>query len=176
MRKWSSLAIVLSALVVAGSALADTPPDVYNDYAADGVLNCGHSRSALKGALNDASIHQYGDPWTFIGLKLAIRRQLAGGCRRGEPAPAFFGSDEGGTPSAVAAQPPPGPPNQKPAAGKKQPAPGSPQDSSPQSAGESSSDAAADVRQEGWMVLLGVLLLLVTLGSGGWAARRAFTE
>jgi len=26
------------------------------------------------------------------------------------------------------------------------------------------------------MILLGVVLLLVTLGSGGWAARRAFAD
>jgi hypothetical protein len=174
MRKWSSLAIVFATLVLVVPALADTPPDVYNDYAADGVLDCSHSRSALEAALNDASIHQYGDPWTFIGLKLAIRKQLAAGCRRGEPSPAFFGSNEGGTPGAVTAQSPPGP--RKPAAGNEKPPPSSPQDSSPQPAGDFTGEAATDVRQEGWMVLLGVLLLLVTLGSGGWAARRAFTE
>ena len=173
MRKWSSVAIVLAALVAAGSALADTPPDVYNDFAADGVLSCGHSRSALKGALNDASIHQYGDPWTFIGLKLAVRKQLAGGCRRGEPAPAFFGSGEGGTPTGASTQPPAGP--EKPA-GAKKPSPSNPQPSSPPPTGQLESEPTADVRQAGWMVLLGVGLLLLTLGSGGWAARRAFTD
>ena len=86
MRKWASVA-VLAALVGARTPRSpSTPPKVYSDYAADGVLSCGHSRAALKGVLNDASIHQYGDPLTFVGLKLAVRKQLAGGCRREERA------------------------------------------------------------------------------------------
>src|SRR5215207_4977895 len=82
MRKWSSVTVVVVALAAPTTALAEGPPEVYSDFAEDGVLSCGHSRSALKATLNDASIHQYGDPLTFTGLRLAIRKQLAGGCRR----------------------------------------------------------------------------------------------
>ena len=81
MRGWVSLAAVLAALVWAAPGLADSPATVYSDYASDGKLSCGHSRSALTGVLNDASLYQYGDPLTFLQLKLEIRRQLAGGCR-----------------------------------------------------------------------------------------------
>src|SRR5215210_2662005 len=81
MRKWASAVVVAAALSTAGAAQADGPPAVYSDFAEDGALSCGHSRSALKATLNDASIHQYGDPLTFLQLKLAIRKQLAGGCR-----------------------------------------------------------------------------------------------
>ena len=88
MRKWSSVAACLAALAFVGAAGADTPPDVYSDFALDGSLSCGHSRAALKGVLTDATIHQYGDPLTFLGLKLAVRKQLAGSCRRAEPAAA----------------------------------------------------------------------------------------
>src|SRR5215203_2171893 len=82
MRRLSSLAACLAALAFAGVAGADTPPDVYSDFAEDGSLSCGHSRAALKGVLTDASIQQYGDPLTFLGLKLAVRKQLAGSARR----------------------------------------------------------------------------------------------
>ena len=87
MRTCFSLIAIVAAIAYAEPALADTPPDVYSDFAEDGVLNCGHSKSAMKGILNDASIHQYGDPLTFLQLKLAIRRQLAGGCDRRVAAP-----------------------------------------------------------------------------------------
>jgi hypothetical protein len=175
MRKWASVAIAFAALVGVDAGLADTPPDVYNDFASDGVLNCGHSRSALEGALNDASIYQYGDPLTFIGLKLAIRRQLAGGCRqRRERTLAFLGSTSGGNPPAATAQPQPG---TRKSDGSSKTQPANPQGAPPLAApDEVGGDVASGVRQDGWMVLLGVLLLLLTLGSGGWAARRAFTD
>ena len=81
MCRWVSALAVLAGLVFAGPALADSPVKVYNDFATDGTLSCGHSRAALKGALNDASLQQYGDPLTSVQMKLAIRKQLAGGCR-----------------------------------------------------------------------------------------------
>ena len=175
MRKWASVAIVLAAFVYVDAGLADTPPDVYNDFAADGVLNCGHSRSALKGALGDASIYQYGEPLTFIGLKLAIRRQLAGGCRqRRERTMAFFGSTAGGNPPGPTVQPQSG--ARKSGGGNAKAQPVNPQRPLPESPSAVGDQAASGVRQDGWMVLLGVLLLLLTLGSGGWAARRAFTD
>ena len=173
----SAVAVVVAALISSAVARADTPPEVYSDYAEDGVLSCGHSRGALKGVLNDASIYQYGDPLTFLGLKLAVRKQLAGGCRRDErsavpiestlpgrgesaftspPAPQGGARSTTGTRSKASRAAP-----QRPAGGAKEPP---------------VFDDSVSTDQDGWMVVLGVLLLLVTLGSGGWAARRAFTD
>src|SRR5215212_9151568 len=67
-------------------AYAGGPGDVYNDYAADGKLSCNHSRADLRSVLRSGSLNQYGDPYTLAGLKLAVRRQLAGGCRRSSAA------------------------------------------------------------------------------------------
>jgi len=174
MRRLSSLAACLAALAFAGVAGADTPPDVYNDFAEDGSLSCGHSRAALKGVLTDASIHQYGDPLMFLGLKLAVRKQLAGSCRRAEPAAAEDESPVGGT-AAPGASDDPGGGAGKPSSEEGQgspPAAESPQEEEEQAVrldGPSSG-------QDGRMTLLGVVLLLLTLGSGGWAARRAFSD
>ena len=174
MRKWVSVAVVLAALGFGHPAMADTPPAVYSDFAEDGVLSCGHSRSALKGVLNDASIHQYGDPLMFIGLKLAVRKQLAGGCRRQDRTPAIFGSAESGNSG-------PGASEQardatKSSGGNRKARPRNPESSLGGASGQSASGAATGGGQDGWMILIGVALLLLTLGSGGWAARRAFTE
>jgi hypothetical protein len=175
MRKWSSLAVVVAALVAAGAAAAaDTPPGVYSDYAADGVLSCGHSRAALRGVLNDASIQQYGDPLTLLGLKLAARKQLAGGCRREERATLPIGS---AARSAGTTLPPSQP--QSDEGSRRQPSGGRPSPQKPPAGSAADTQAAlgaAGDGRDGWMVLLGVALLLVTLGSGGWAARRAFNE
>ena len=171
MRKWVSFAVILAALAAADSALADTPPAVYSDFAEDGVLSCGHSRSALKGILNDASIHQYGDPLTFIQLKLAVRKQLAGGCRRTDRSgPAGSG---GRSPAAPAPQ---SDGATKSSGAKTKKPPKKKERSLSESKGQSAAGATAGVQQDGWMILVGVALLLLTLGSGGWAARRAFTD
>jgi hypothetical protein len=79
----SLIAVVIAFAFATGAAYADGPADVYNDYAQDGQLSCSHSRSALQNVLRSGSINQYGDPYTLARLKLAIRRQLAGGCRAG---------------------------------------------------------------------------------------------
>jgi cobalamin biosynthesis Mg chelatase CobN len=172
MRRWVSGLALVAGLASAQPALADSPAAVYSDFAEDGVLTCGHSRSALNGALSDASLHQYGDPLTFIQLKLAIRRQLATGCRRriasrsdassGESSSAAQGSTDPGasTRSRTTTRPH-----------------GSGSDQSTRDAARSLEEPAAnDSKQSGGMVLVGVGLLLLTLASGGWAARRAFGE
>jgi hypothetical protein len=170
MRTWASALAILACLIGAEPALADSPAAVYSDFAEDGVLSCGHSRSALKGALNDASLHQYGDPLTFIQVKLAIRKQLAGSCRRRiasrapgrTPTPGESNSGTRGTTQLPGAKPKQQvPPSQQPAG---------------QATARDAKDAAEDSRQSGGMVLLGVGLLLLTLASGGWAARRAFDD
>jgi hypothetical protein len=58
------------------------PGAVYNDFAQDGKLSCNHSRADLEAVLRSGSLNQYGDPLTLARLKLAVRKQLAGGCRR----------------------------------------------------------------------------------------------
>jgi hypothetical protein len=147
MRKWFSAAAIVAALVCVEPVLADSPASVYSDFAEDGVLSCGHSRSALKGVLNDASLNQYGDPQTFLQLKLAVRKQLAGGCggsRKSAPAKA-----------------------KKRSGGSEQ---------STRETEQGTKDGTKSDKQSGGMVLLGVGLLLLALGSGGWAARRAFSD
>ena len=174
MRRWASVAVILAALVCADFAMADTPASVYSDFAEDGVLSCGHSRSAMKGVLNDASLYQYGDPLTFLGLKLAIRKQLAGGCRRQERTALFFGSAVDDGPSAPAPQSQPD--STSPSEGKTTTPPVNPEASGSELGGEAAGVTTGGSRQDGRMILLGVVLLLVTLGSGGWAARRAFAD
>jgi hypothetical protein len=163
MRKWFSAAAIVAALVCVEPVLADSPASVYSDFAEDGVLSCGHSRSALKGVLNDASLNQYGDPQTFLQLKLAVRKQLAGGCRRAiKRGPAdSAGAVLGGSRKSAPAKP------------KKRPG-GSEQ--STRETEQGTKDGTKSDKQSGGMVLLGVGLLLLALGSGGWAARRAFSD
>jgi hypothetical protein len=176
MRGWASLAAVLAALVWVAPALADDPASVYSDYASDGKLSCGHSRSALTGVLNDASLYQYGDPLTFLQLKLEIRRQLAGGCRAstgaagasgsGEAAPSSIGEDEGAATSGES--------NAPSARHDAKRSAGSGKTAHPRNEPRPLVAGAGSGHEDGRMVLLGVALLLVALGAGGWAARRAF--
>jgi hypothetical protein len=176
MRGWASLAVVLAALFWAAPALADDPASVYSDFASDGVLSCGHSRAALDGVLNDASLYQYGDPLTMLELKLEIRRQLAGGCRAstgvagasgsGESAPPSTGEGDGAaTNGGSHARSGRHDTKRSPSSGRTA---GPPRGPGPLVAG------AGSGHEDGRMVLLGVALLLVALGAGGWAARRAF--
>lgn len=174
MRRWVSAFMVLVGLVFAQQALADSPVEVYNDFARDGTLSCGHSRAALKGALNDASLQQYGDPLTSVQMKLAIRKQLAGGCRaltsvtrsRGTSA----GPGESG-PGAVASEQ-----TNKREKAKKGPGGSSSEQSAREAAAPVKTSGSPDGKQGGGMILLGISLLLLVLGSGGWAARRAFGD
>jgi hypothetical protein len=80
-RTRASLAAIVAACVWAAGAYAGGPGDVYNDYAADGVLSCNHSRADLVAVIRSGSLNQYGDPYTLARLKLAVRKQLAAGCR-----------------------------------------------------------------------------------------------
>ena len=167
MRRWASLVAVTAALVCAAPALADSPASVYSDYASDGRLSCGHSRAALNGVLHDASLYQYGDPLTMLQLKLAIRRQLAGGCRR-STAPVAIGF-VGAAPSSAGGPETNGRARHK---SKRSVTKGSGSGTGPTT--QSPLVSGAGGREDGRMVLLGVALLLVALGAGGWAARRAF--
>jgi hypothetical protein len=83
MRTRTSLVAVLAAGIWAATGLAAGPGQIYNDYARDGHLSCSYSTGELEALLRSGSINQYGDPLTLARLKLAARKQLAGGCRKG---------------------------------------------------------------------------------------------
>jgi hypothetical protein len=174
MRRWVSGFVVLAVLAFAASALADSPVDVYNDFASDGTLSCGHSRAALKGALNDASLQQYGDPLTSVQMKLAIRKQLAGGCRviaSVTPTGSFLSGPGESSPGAM-----PGEQTNKKQKAKKEQGRSSSEQSTRQAAAPIKTSGSADGKHSGGMILLGICLLLLALGSGGWAARRTFGD
>jgi hypothetical protein len=174
MRRWVSGFVVLAGLAFAGSALADSPVEVYNDFATDGTLSCGHSRAALKGALTDASLQQYGDPLTSMQMKLAIRKQLASGCR------VIVSVTPTGATRSGPGEPNPGavPSEQTNKKQKAQKGPGgsSSEQSTRQAAAPTKTSGSADDKHSGGMILLGICLLLLALGSGGWAARRTFGD
>jgi hypothetical protein len=174
MRKWASAAVVLTVLCAPAAASADshTPAAVYSDFAEDGVLSCGHSRSALKHVLSDATLHQYGDPLTLIGLKLAVREQLAAGCRRKKRALAVFAPGGSVGSAGSTEQDARGETSRRNAKENRRSGERPVANARPEAAGT----APVDVRQDGRMVLLGIVLLLVTLASGGWAARRALDD
>ena len=170
MRRRVSTFVVLAGLAFAPHALADSPVEVYNDFASDGTLSCGHSRAALKGALNDASLQQYGDPLTSVQMKLAIRKQLAGGCRVIVSVRRTGGTLSGPGPGTLPSEQT----NQKQRARK---GPGSSSEQSRrQAAARIKTSGSADGKHGGAMILLGISLLLLALGSGGWAARRTFGD
>jgi hypothetical protein len=75
-------AVLVVCLAASTIAQAAGPGDVYSDFAQDGKLSCAHSRADLTSVLHSGALDQYGDPYTLTRLKLAVRRQLTGGCRR----------------------------------------------------------------------------------------------
>ena len=206
MRKWVSAAAILAALVYVDPVLGDNPAAVYSDFAEDGVLSCRHSRADLIATLNDASLHQYADQLTFARLKLAIRKQLAGGCRRPartsgptrkkaaaseaqrrarESEPRASESEPRASESKPRASESETRAKSRKASGKRvsrKPKKDAVTATTTASTGERSALKPEDTasatggRSPGGLVLLGVLLLLLTLGSGGWAARRAFGQ
>ena len=165
MRGWARAAAVLAALAFAPGAAATNPVvSLYNDFAQDGVLSC-HSRADLRAVLTDATVQQYGDPYTLIGLKLAARKQLAGGCRHSanaSPASTAGSQRTGPTPKAGA--------DARKAKKARTTQPTATRSAVPSSQPRAEMEGAASGR----MLLVGAGLLLLTLGTGGWAATRAF--
>src|SRR6187551_2306676 len=93
MRTRASLVVVVLALcVTASTSYAGGPGAVYTDFVQDGKLSCNHSRSDLEAALRSGTLNQYGDPLMLARMKLAVRKQLAGGCKQGSAASAAPGS------------------------------------------------------------------------------------
>ncbi len=68
------VAAAVFLLVLAGTALAATPQDIYDDYADNGKLDGTYTAAELEAYLNDATIHQYGDPTIVAGLDLLIQQ------------------------------------------------------------------------------------------------------
>jgi hypothetical protein len=160
-RRASAVAAAVALGVVPAAAASNPVPALYNDFASDGVLSC-HSKADLRAVLADATLQQYGDPSTMIGLKLAAHKQLAGGCgqSRSSTPPGSSGSTadrQRGTSQATHSKKG----NSKRRASRTSAAP-------PRSEA-SGVDGPTDKR-----MLLGTGLLLLTLATGGWAARRAF--
>jgi len=166
-------AIVVASAGFSGMAYAGGPGDVYNDYAADGKLSCNHSRADLRNVLRSGSLNQYGDPYTLAGLKLAVRRQLAGGCRGSSAASRTATSTTGGQANRS------GTPQQN-SAGKstgKRTGPGKhPREGS--SGSLPPAEASAGISNGGngafvWERVLVAGLLAGGLAIGGWLTRRA---
>jgi hypothetical protein len=160
-KRASAVAAAVALGVVPAAAASNPVPALYNDFASDGVLSC-HSKADLRAVLADATLQQYGDPSTMIGLKLAAHKQLAGGCgqSRSSTPPGSSGSTadrQRGTSQATHSKKG----NSKRRAPRTSAAP-------PRSVA-SGVDGPTDKR-----MLLGTGLLLLTLATGGWAARRAF--
>jgi hypothetical protein len=164
-RRWARVIAAVAALAFVSAAAAGNPvAALYSDFASDGVLSC-HSKADLHAVLADATIQQYGDPSTMIGLKLAARKQLAGGCRHSAQSSSASGSSQ----SPASRQRSQGTGSKK--GGKKSQRERSSASAAPPPTRSSSVDGSTDGR-----MLLGSGLLLLTLATGGWAARRAYTS
>jgi hypothetical protein len=160
--KWARAGVAVAALAFVPAGAAGNPvPALYNDFVSDGVLSC-HSKADLRAVLADATLQQYGDPSTMIGLKLAAHKQLAGGCRHSAQS-----SSPGSSQSPTARQRSQGTPSKKGGKNSRSERPRASAAAPP--ARTPTVEESTDER-----MLLGGGLLLLTLATGGWAARRAF--
>lgn len=71
-----SLVAVLM-VVLGGFAFAATPQDIYDDYADNGVLDGTYTDAELQAYLDDATLHQYGDPTVVSELDALVRGLLS---------------------------------------------------------------------------------------------------
>ena len=166
MRARASLAAIVVACVWAAGAYAGGPGDVYNDYAADGVLSCNHSRSDLIAAIRSGSLNQYGDPYTLARLKLAARKQLAGGCRHPSRS-RQDGNGGAGTPGGTGGQTGGGQPKSSPGHNRRNP-PGPRPEPPSGPAASATEDNASFVMGRG--LIVGALV--AALAFGGWLTKR----
>lgn len=170
------LALVAAWACVTATATAG-PGDIYSDFAQDGKLNCNHSRADLKAALRSGSINQYGDPYTAARLKLAVRRQLAGGCRANDSASAPSGTGAGITGNGSTDSGSTNPRSAAKRAGKAGNAGSSSQARSDATRHSASSTAGSSGNGE--FVSKRVLiagLLVAGLAIGGWLTRRGLAS
>jgi hypothetical protein len=73
------VAVVTLVLALSGVALAASPQDIYNDYAADLKLDGTYTREELLAYLGDATLDQYGDPAILTALDGVARGILDAG-------------------------------------------------------------------------------------------------
>jgi hypothetical protein len=175
MRKRASLAAIVVACAcgwAAGVAHAGGGPGaVYNDFAQDGKLSCNHSRADLEAVLRSGSLNQYGDPLTLAKLKLAVRKQLAGGCRRGggsrrNGTGGAGASSGGGTDSGQNSGSSSGSPGHSRTGGS---TPAPPSQATPGRVASGGGDNASFVASRG--LIIG--LLVAALAFGGWLTKHA---
>jgi hypothetical protein len=76
------VAVVFLVLALGGVALAATPQDIYDDYAADGKLDGTYTDEELEAYLADGLIDTYGDPAIVAELDALVTSML--GEDRGE--------------------------------------------------------------------------------------------
>jgi hypothetical protein len=160
------LAAIVAACVWAAGASAGGPGEVYNDFAADGVLSCKHSRADLVAVIRSGTLYQYGDPYTLARLKLAARKQLAGGCRHpsrsrqdengGAAAPGGTGDETGGQTGGGQSK------------GSRGHGRQSPPEASPKPAASAGEDNASFVMGRG--LIVGALI--AALAFGGWLTKH----
>lgn len=170
MRRRVSIVLFIAACATASAAYAGGPGDVYTDFAQDGKLGCNHSRGDLEAALRSGTLNQYGDPLTLARMKLAVRKQLAGGgCgKRGSSTPQTGPTSTGPTTTTAAggtggrehAKPKPGQPQQP---GKHQ--------TPTQQARPASEDNGAFLAGRG----LAIGLLAGAVALGGWLTKHALS-
>ena len=165
-RTRASLAALVAASIWAAGAYAGGPGDVYNDFAADGVLSCKHSRAELVAVIRSGSLYQYGDPYTLARLKLAARKQLAGGCRH----PSRSGQDENagaGAPGGTGGEPG-GQTGAEQPKGSARHDRQNPPEASPRPTASAGEDNASFVMGRGLIVAV----LAAALAFGGWLTKR----
>jgi hypothetical protein len=171
-RSASAAAIAVAVAIAAGAAsAAGGPGGVYNDFVQNGKLGCSYSRADLQAALRSGTLNQYGDPYELARLRLAIRRQLAGGCRPGAYAQGDGTKVVGGATAQTGAGGRATPKHAKHSrTSAKQPAtkPASRHSRQASVGGGGGSSLASRS-----LVLVG---LVVALGLGGWLTRRALAR
>jgi hypothetical protein len=165
MRTRTSLVAVLAAGIWAATGLAAGPGQIYNDYARDGHLSCSYSSGELEALLRSGSINQYGDPLTLARLKLAARKQLAGGCRKGGSEGTAVTTGGGGTTSTgTGAKQHPRSKNHHPRRTKSR---------RPEVAVKASTSGGNGSFVAGRALIIG--LLAVALALGGWLTKRGLS-
>jgi hypothetical protein len=74
------LLVIVTAVVlvlgISGVALAATPWEIYQDYAADGDLDGNYTDAELQAYLNDPLVDQYGVPSIVAELDALVTRLL----------------------------------------------------------------------------------------------------
>jgi len=73
-----SVLVVLFVMALSGVALAATPQDIYDDFAADGKLDGTYTEAEFQAYLNDATVHGYGDPGIIADLDKKVTEILGG--------------------------------------------------------------------------------------------------